>query len=227
MLCEAVGRTRSLGKPNEWLHRGMRWPAGFPPHGTIEERCRLVLLKGVSANGVAGVKLFSIQFDEVRSKIDFGDWFPNVTWVWLRRRDLLRQAISLALASEMNRWTSEAPTRPNPVYSSSKVRTALALIVRNERLWAGYFAAGGITPPVFWYEDIVDRLRDTVSAIGAHMAIGLSRPPDTGNLHMQRQSGHTNDEWVERFRSEHGSEEILSRLAELRDVPLAEPAARA
>ena len=149
MLADIIRTTGSLGRPEEWFNFAMPWAGDLAPNSTVQDRCWLILKKGTTANGVAGVKMFASQFIDVEKEIEFLSWFPTPHWIWLRRRGLLRQAISLSLAKQGDAWTS-MQVRQCPVsYDSAQIRACMEEIVREEVLWTDYFAAKSTSPPVF------------------------------------------------------------------------------
>ncbi|HZP19144.1 MAG TPA: Stf0 family sulfotransferase [Bauldia sp.] len=214
MLGTVMAQTGSLGIPHEWLHVGFSWPPSVTelPNSTVEQCCRLLLANGLTPNGVGAVKLFGIYFVGIVAEIDFPRWFPNVSWVWLRRRDLLRQAVSLAFAWRSGKWTSTDGGPATVSYSSSLLRHCLKSLLLHDGVWRGYFAGRGVAPLPLWYEDVADRLEDTVRAIAAHAGVPLAREPDESRLKLRRQATEENERWVERFLAEPDAAGLIARL---------------
>lgn len=72
---------------------------------SIEDTFRIIAGRS-SSNGVASTKLHWQFMEKITNATEFSNWFPNTTWVWLRRRDLLGQAISQMLAEQTGAWSS-------------------------------------------------------------------------------------------------------------------------
>jgi LPS sulfotransferase NodH len=211
LLRDAISATGSLGMPREWFNLTLM-QAHYLQGATIRDCCTLVATDGMTANGVACAKVFAPHFEAVLQAIEFHSWFPRSCWVHLRRRNLLRQAISLVLAEQSGSWTSyKARTRPTS-YSAAAIRKAAMRLARETTFWIGYFGQTGIVPLELWYEDMQANLDGTVRAIAQHIGVGLEAAPDSGQAALRRQATGENAEWEERFLSEPGSVELIACL---------------
>ena len=94
-----------------------RWRIDNATDLTYEEYLHLVGTESTTSNGVSGVKLHYYQFAELPKRMEAVPGlreltsgqlmlkiFPKATYIWLRRRDKARQAISLQLASKTDKW---------------------------------------------------------------------------------------------------------------------------
>jgi trehalose 2-sulfotransferase len=136
---------------------------------------------GTTPNGVFGIKLMSYQFDHLRAVVSnalgesdaslhdlVAQIFPNPRYIWLTRRDKVRQAVSLHRAHQTAHWqTAHARERPpaaTPSFDFELIDLYVGTIVLGDAAWQDYFAAGNIEPFTIVYEDFI---RDPISDVGA------------------------------------------------------------
>jgi LPS sulfotransferase NodH len=62
----------------------------------------------------------------------------QMKYIYLKRRDKFRQAISWQRAIESDRWTSLEPQKSNPEYNREKIATCLEWINQYEEKWEKY-----------------------------------------------------------------------------------------
>ncbi len=213
-LCRAMAATGLLGQPDEWCF-DVFFHRTFPDEiATPERLLRHILEKGVSPNGVAAVKLFAAHWQPLAAQIRLSDWFPNVTWVWIRRRDLIAQAVSLHIALQSDAWTSAERARDVPLaYDHGVVEWAVADLIEQEASWAYFFAVNQITPVEVDYEE-VHRPAAAIARIAA--AAGVALPPDVPVEHeLVVQRTARNADWKARFFAEVG-ERPFRRFGDLR-----------
>jgi trehalose 2-sulfotransferase len=204
-LCRLLRSTGVLGKPTEYFNadavRGVRGgPVDYPPdpEAQLAEIPRL----GSTPNGVYGLKIFSQQFDLVKST-RWAERLPSLAFIHLERRDLLGQALSHARAVQTQQWVSSHATNAEATYDRDLINNALALAAREQARWRYYFARNGIAALSLVYEDIVQAPQETVEAVGR--LVGLTETPKVdldqlGDLTIQRDA--LNDEWRARFLAE-------------------------
>src|SRR5205823_3164860 len=95
----------------------------------------------------------------VRGALD--RWLPRCRYIWLRRRDQLRQAVSWAKSMQTNVWW-DAPVPPAPYdepmpdalrFDFGFLTAALIRMRREDGMWERFFAANQLQPLQIWYED--------------------------------------------------------------------------
>ena len=213
MLANAMEATRCLGAPWEWFSDTFS-KTYDKSVATTMDRCALLLSKGVTPNTVGGVKIFPSQFKLVISDIDWNEWFPSCKWLRLRRRDRVRQAISLVIARQGDSWTSQEKRHRPLVYDRKQIDACLRELAVEEEFWDRYFADSMLSPPTFWYEDIVGSLTSTVSAIAEYVGVSLLRSaPSADAISFKRQADATNEQWCIRFLEEEGGSPTADRCA--------------
>jgi LPS sulfotransferase NodH len=131
----------------------------------------------------------------------FARSFPNATWLFVRRRENFRQAVSFWRAKQSGRWhVYNADTQSEPVleYSFDEIDACQRELVLHEHLWSDFFRQAGITPHEVIYEDLLDNprlLEPYLRAFGIEMTY-------TGRVNLRRQSDALSEEYVARYTSE-------------------------
>jgi LPS sulfotransferase NodH len=128
--------------------------------------------------------------------------FPNLRYVWVTRRDKVRQAVSLVKARQSQQWKamSARPQRSGEVdYNFHIVDVALRRIVHEECAWEEYFTRAGITPFTVVYEDLVRHHESTVR----RLLDDLDVDPPTGYVfpspRLHKQADAVSEAWVKRY----------------------------
>jgi LPS sulfotransferase NodH len=119
--------------------------------------------------------------------------------VWVRRRDVLRQAVSLWRALQTQTWRDAGGAEPTAVYSRAAIAHLTTLLADQDAAWGAFFADGGLRPLELVYEDYARDVGGAVDAVLVHL--GLEPMGDEGgDAPMRRQSDGISDEWAEAYR---------------------------
>ena len=235
MLGEAIHFAGGLGCPLEYLHRGFR-PTIAARWGTpgLDSYVAAMHRLRTDPSGVFSIKLFWYDVEEVaherapdrfpapglvspddtsaetyRAYRDIlADILPSPDYVLLGRRDLVRQAVSAAIASRTGLWRAiPGVGRQEAVapadYGYDHILGMMAFARDSADHWAGFFRAIGIEPYRVTYEDLV---RDYAGTAGALLA-ALGRPGEVPPQRMRRQGDHVGERMVLRFLREHAARE--------------------
>ncbi len=231
LLCDALGSTGVAGHAEEYFpersHRGevyvtsgaaLNDPAAWLCDWTstpFEQCLDRVLRCGTTPNGVFASKVRWLNMPYLGEMIGalperagaslaehLDSLFPNFRYVWITRRNKVRQAVSLVKARQSKQWkaTSAESRRSNATdYNFRLIDLALRGIVQEECAWEEYFTDAGITPFAVIYEDFVRNYESTVRSLLYELKVDLP----TGYLfpppHVHKQADATSDEWVERY----------------------------
>ena len=208
-LCALMEKTGKLGNPQEY----------FSPHinyenaNTIAERFQVALEEGITDNGVLSVKLFAYHMDFIKGENQkLSDFFPNRYWIWLRRKDLLAQAVSRSIALQTKSWHSNTEFTGSPVYSAKKIKRALKYIAIAEARWNLFFICNNISPLLLWYEDLVSNPEDMIMQIGSLAGIDINAEDINKDVHTSIQRTELNEEWRNRFLADSRNEDHLDEL---------------
>ena len=166
---------------------------------------------GTTINGVFGAKLMWNQLPELTALagevpefMGLGTaellerLFGSPRYIWVSRRDKVRQAVSLWKALQTRSWQAGGTeSRPSaPEYRFDAIHHLVGRLESDDRGWRAFFAEHGIQAAAIGYEDDLERdpagaLRRALAWIGVPAPeAGPTAPP------LRRQSDALSDEWV-------------------------------
>lgn len=217
LLDEFLRNSGLAGNPDEYfspknqylLQRSWGKP-GFADY--VDE----VVRRGTSANGVFGMKMMWGYFDRFMCNVQrlaenrlrtkqsaLYATFPDLSFIWITRRDKVRQAVSHARARQTNIWSvrSEQDRRvgKQPVFSFQQIDFMVRELYLHDMAWQRYFAIHAIRPYTVVYEDFLIDPLGIVLDILRSMGIVL---PDTvvfAPVRLRKQADAESEEWVQRY----------------------------
>src|ERR1700677_787554 len=178
LLCEALESTGLAGKPTEYFEPTFEqlWHDRVRSTGDADYFKKVVVARS-TPNGVFGSKIIWPQYQLLKTRLRpihgaglpdlelLKRSFPDPRFIFLKRRDKVRQAVSYYKAIWTQVWHSLKPD-PNsgqPAPAPAPVRTAafnfrqidryLKYLTESEESWGRYFEEVGIKPFVVVYED--------------------------------------------------------------------------
>lgn len=166
---------------------------------------------GTTENGVFGAKLMWNQLPELRTLAgelpEFAGLktaqllerlFDGPRYIWVSRRDKVRQAVSLWRALQSRSWRHGSPgnDRLEPQYRFEAIHHLVRRLESDDRGWRDFFSEHGLQPLAISYED--DLERDPDGTIGRALSwIGVQPPEgDKARPPLRRQSDALSDEWA-------------------------------
>jgi trehalose 2-sulfotransferase len=182
------------------------------------EHLRRTFAQGTTANGVFGAKLMFRQLIELeeltgvvpdyrglRGAALIDALLHDPLYVWMRRRDKVRQAISLWRALQTRAWRSEAQRSPGerPVlyYSFDGIDHLVQALAADDRGWERFFVNAGIEPLTVLYEEDVEPDR-TGTVLRVLERLGIDPPAGwEAPEPIARQADSLNDDWAAAYRS--------------------------
>lgn len=229
-LCHLLGRTRRLGmRANAegnrehllWIRAGLR-PVDWSRE-TPASLLEAAFAASASPDGSQGFKMMWADLELLlgrfggsaagqRRRRRFEAELASTTrFVSLRRRDLLRQAVSWSKALQSDGFRLESEER----YRGRFRYSYLALVRRQEALrgqlaaWRSFFERNGIEPLELVYEDYLRDPETAVRSVAAAVGVEVAPLPSLDGGPLQVQSNAVNEEWTRRFRRDDRS--ALSR----------------
>lgn len=217
LLCEALDNTEGAGHPNEWFwnESGNAETWGLK-HYPYAEYLRAVLQHGSTPSGVFGVKVMWGYLADIASRMRqipqyttldlpdlFGEVFPNLHYIWITRRDTVRQAVSHWKAIQTDIWQTsddeEQRSAREPVYDFDAIHHLVHEIREHDAAWSRYFTDNGIEPFTVTYEEFVDQYAATITDVLRFL--GMAPPADLGvsRRRLTRQADAQSEEWVQRY----------------------------
>jgi trehalose 2-sulfotransferase len=213
-LCEVLQATDVAGCPDEYF-----WS---PPDGherwTVDEYRQYVeqiKRQGTTWNGVFGVKLMWSELCEVLPRLAamvsrddasppeiLAAAFPNLHYVWLTRRDKVRQGVSFYRAIATERWRSTDTGSRADAEVSFDIQVIHALIqtsVADEESWRQFFQQHGIQPLAVEYEELEREPETVVRQILAFLGVDPPAQPFPRSWQHQRQADDLTEVWVSQY----------------------------
>lgn len=217
LFSEALAATRCAGKPEEYFDKGFeqQWRSRLNAK-TEDEFFERIIEAGTTANGVFGAKVHWYQLEQLKALIQrllrgsskssppaLHDVLPNLQYIWLYRKDKIRQAISYHKAIKSGVWwnfdrVKTAPTT-QPVFDAPEIARLARLLCDYDAAWQSYFEVESIQPLGISYEQLTSDFQQTV--INALEYLQIPLPPDfkINAPRLRRQADSETDEWVTRF----------------------------
>jgi LPS sulfotransferase NodH len=230
LLCHALQDSGVLGVPAEYFHPGdeqiwrARWQAA-----TEDEFLQALRDQPATANGVWASKMMWNYFPAAVARLR--DWprlglapgaaeaevmeatFPGLRYVWLRRDDKLRQAISWWRAETTGQYALAGGDQPAPppLFDREAITRLLQFAQDCEDGWRGWFSAHSIEPFELVYEEMTRDLATVVRGVAAFLGVAL--PPNPGPImpRLRRQA----DQHTERLAALYCSPRPAPRLGSI------------
>jgi trehalose 2-sulfotransferase len=156
------------------------------------EHLARVRVWGTTPNGVFAAKLMWGHLLDLPASP--AELFGELRYVWVRRHDKVRQAISLWRAMQTQSWRDEGGSGGGePQYSFSALRHLVALLSSHDAEWERWLAGEQVLE--LSYDEIAADLPRTLERALAHIDIPLpeSWPPSLPP--MRRQADELSDAW--------------------------------
>ena len=130
----------------------------------------------------------------------FAPFFPAPQFLYLSRRDRLRQALSSITANDTGLWRSipnvgEQNPRGDPHFDLDRIEQVMGFADFCNGHWRNFFAALNITPYETSYEALSADYVDAATAVLHHLGSDAAPPP----IRMRRQSNERNEATVLRY----------------------------
>jgi LPS sulfotransferase NodH len=203
----------------EYGGRYAEQPVKIDPAWEKPDFARLVeeaFSKGTTENGVLGTKIMWAYFrDFVRlARRNSGRWqvppcevpgsvLPNLRkFVWIRRRDTARQAVSLWKALQTQQWRRDSDDEVGGKglrFSFPAVDHLKKRIDEHNEAWQDFFDGCGVEPLRVVYEDLVGDYEGTVLRLLDGIGVELPKGFTVEAPGMKRQADGLSEEWVELY----------------------------
>ena len=207
LLCHHLESTGVLGRPFEAFKDKVtvaalrrQGPAGLFAH----------LSRATTPNGVAGFKLFTGHFDLITGT-DWLERLPALQFIYLERRDLLGQAISLVKANQTSSFRASSASVAEPWYDAEAITFALRRLTLAQARWRLFFATNGRHPLHLTYEELCRDPAAAVQSVAGLLHIDVSGIVSSATA-MRIQRDEVSDEWRARYVREAGSVRRLHPL---------------
>ena len=211
-LCDVMTKIKLFGVPGEMINQQF-----IPeiikkiPGRTAEEYIRNVIRCRKTKNGISGLKASWFQFRGFTETMDDHSYMSGFKYIYLTRRDLSAQAISLYKATETSvfhtnvQHSEEAITKLQSLqYDYEKIKEWYVHIDRQEKGWQEYFFKNRIFPLCITYEEIDDDVFGVIKRIATFVGVEPNnvRMPEESSV-FERIRDQRNVEWAHRFSLEY------------------------
>ena len=218
LLCESLKSTGIAGVPGEYF---LSWEDGSWAQenfvATRQEFLDLVIEKGTTPNGVFGINIMWNTFSKETAPrlrelpglerfprhLLLQQIFPNLRFIWIIRRNKVRQAVSWSIAGQTDIWSSHelAHRKPKhkPVFDFHMIDGLHRLILQGESGWAKYFSDCGTEPFKLFYEDLAESYKSKTLEILQYLGIAVPNDLRIGEVPVKKQADTVNDEWTMKY----------------------------
>lgn len=226
LLGEAIYFANGFGCPLEYFHVGFqpkladRWNCD-----SISSYLNAVYMHRTDPSGTLAIKLFWRDLIELYAKLRDIDpalaisqldalpsdsaksilrgvitqLFPNPSFVYLNRKDEVRQAISAYIASQTNQWrslTGHSIQDQNVKYDYQRITQLMASQRESKKQWTDFFANSHWTPYCLTYENLLKDYDESVRNVFSHLGIPQNAPTQR---RLKRQANSFSEVMVLRF----------------------------
>ena len=200
-----------LDAPDGPSYSTLRDVASYDEH---VERARAL---GTGSNGVFGAKVMWGHLDEAARlagvegmdafiRLLVGDVEPR--FVWVRRFDTARQAVSLWRAIQTGAWRKDggAEAGDDPRYDFAAIDHLVKLLRDHDAQWERWFGERGIEPLTFRYRHIAAEPVEAVCRVLDYL--GIEADPPKFGPRLERQADERSERWVDRYNEQAGETEV-------------------
>jgi LPS sulfotransferase NodH len=219
LLCQALWHTDLCGRPQEFFSPTRAEKIAAEHELTAdpgEDYAAYVaeLIEGrASPNGVFGGKMMwahlapfvaALGNEGEGTEAVLARVFPALRYLWVRRGDKLRQAISMWKAKQTKVYNSlqageRAGDGPAAEFDFAEIRKCKERFEREDEAWGEFFRSSGIEPVEVVYEEFAANYEAGVASILAEFGIATPDGFAVKSLTYQKLADATNEEWRERY----------------------------
>lgn len=213
LLCQYLASTGVLGHPLEYFNVVGRRLLGYPDFpDEPAKQIDWILSVGATPNGIFGLKILPVQFDQVAKSVRWTHLLPNVQFVLLERRDRLGQAISAHRAEQTQQWRASWSTQGAAAYDGGQIYQRLVGVARDYARWNIFFARNGIDPTVIVYEDMIANPQFAVDQVARLFGCDGQARIAHHRIDLTIQRDAITEEWRARFYDEYRNADELDLL---------------
>lgn len=235
LLCGLMASTKVAGQPESYFRKpdeqlwAARWDIVRSSDGLLEhsEFVRAALAAGRTANGVFAARIMWGTLDHLVDRLRSvypasarGDFdllnlaFGYTGFIYLRRDDVLAQAVSWHRAEQTNVWQEtdqEESKQPQqePRFGFDQIHKLVQTIEEHNSAWRSWFSSVGVQPHMVRYEDLdadnVGVAREVLDFLGLKLT-----PGRLIKARNRRLADEVNARWIERYRAELRSRRVAS-----------------
>jgi LPS sulfotransferase NodH len=192
-VCDLLSGTGVAGRPREYFFDG-DYSHLFEEFSVSDfpDYLKAVVERTPTANGVFGVKFMYYYLNDFIERVNrlpkyharklksfevMSSVFARPKYIWLTRRDKVRQSVSLMRAVQSGIWHTfeDDKAERQPVLSEEFLDRALQSLVLQDSAWQEFFVEAGVTPLTLVYEDLVRSPEKAIQRICDYVEIPLQK----------------------------------------------------
>lgn len=166
-------------------------------------------------NGVWGVKVMRLYWQNVIQHLQgvisasgmseselLSTCYPNLHYIWITRRDKVRQAISWIkfIQGSAWYWEDEKPQALEGLeFKPDEIRDFTAQTANHDTAWQEFFGEIDVQPYIAVYEDLVNAYEETAKDILKYLKIPYQENLEFSQRRIKKQADAITDEWVQRY----------------------------
>jgi LPS sulfotransferase NodH len=227
LLCGLLASAGVAGRPESYFRRqglhdyAVQWGIVRSPDGGFRytDYVRAAVAAGRTDNGVFAVRMMWETLEEVVAELGkmnpdlSGDGiglleraFGRVCFVYLRRDDIVAQAVSLFRAEQTGVWHGPVKaTREEPdadaQFDFDQIHQRVQMIGQHNSAWQGWFSSAGIEPLAVFYEELAADPAGVVRRVLDFLGLDLPAGRELVVQH-RRLADELSAEWIARYRAE-------------------------
>lgn len=152
---------------------------------------------GYFTSKIAIDQLFWITKDRI-----IGEILCSPIFIYVKRKNIVAQAISLSIAMQTGKWTSlhDSNSSSNLIFDPDKILENMLLISKMNSMFDLYFSLHSIDPIVIYYEDLINNI--DILKIVLEKKIHKNLPYTyQSSLRLEKQATDVNLSWEDKIRS--------------------------
>lgn len=216
-------RTGALGAPMEYANPPyisiLKGRLG--PDLGILDYWREIERRRTSANGVFGYKMFIgnyLQCEDLHPEL-LQKITPNKV-IFLTRRDLTAQAISLSKAVQSKAWFHGIEAIDEPKYSFDDIRKGVHQVTQEIETWKRIFELTQTEVFPMFYEDLMRDPAGTVREVSAYLDVPLDEAATLDIPSIQIQRTGESAAWARRYEADVEQDTLQTQAKQSRDVAI-------
>ncbi len=217
MLCNLLASSKVMGNPREVLN--VDSILGFcNRHNLTDAESRIVIEKYLtsvvekrsSQNGVFGMKLLFDQLEPFLEMQAIKLFLRQFKFIWLVRKDVVAQAVSMYIAQTTKEWTSlnedenrkkeEKSRRENLGYDEKKIDNCVKRLTRHNLRWLEFFSVNQIEYLQVEYENITRESNRECKKICNFCQVETNYQFSLEDVKFKKQGNMINEKLAETFR---------------------------
>ncbi|NET45682.1 Stf0 family sulfotransferase [Okeania sp. SIO2B3] len=220
LLCDLLMSSKMMGSPKEILNVDSMLRPFCEKNGLFEDNYRvsmntyleLVIEQFSSKNNVFGMKVLFDQLQPFLKLKAVKQLLEQSKFIWLVRRDIVAQAVSMYIAKVTNEWTSMNEKqnqekeiknrRDNVQYNREKINFFMEYLTQQNLKLLDFFAINQIDYLQVYYEDILVNPNHICQDICKFCDVQVEHEFSIDSVSFRKQGNELNERLVKTFREE-------------------------